>query len=227
MSKDKGYCTAFLEVCNLAEALGVQNIEALPGCWEYSWDDYKIVVNGKKENRTPSFSSDMEIPPYHCFIVKNDMPVGLIYPEGGSLMQRDDCNEDIFIDAVVAETKRVKQTPKVNTQMKSAFEAYDKIKDICKRTTGIDLQKTGTWQHQLKDGIWRIAYNNTDLPLASDYCQTKIDPDHCLVQFNTHTVGYFTKDHGYFLKALDCSEKIFCNALDKEIRHLKKAGMEA
>lgn len=85
---------AFYVIAELAEARGVTSIGDLPGCWETEAGEFKIKVNGHREEID-------DIPSYHALIEANGWPLGLISPAGGVLMAsgREESTESLFIAA--------------------------------------------------------------------------------------------------------------------------------
>ena len=72
---------AFARVVELAEALGVSRINEVEGCWEHSWGDWLLAVNGHKEEQRASDGAP--VPPYHAYMAYARMPAALLSPAGG------------------------------------------------------------------------------------------------------------------------------------------------
>lgn len=94
-------CTAFGVIIQLGNALGVRDINQLPGCWEHAVDDqWRIALNGHGDERTAFGRAT--VPPYHIYVEYNGWPAGLIGPAGGVIAAGDGATEDTFIAAVEA-----------------------------------------------------------------------------------------------------------------------------
>lgn len=88
---------AYSSVLNLAQAMNVEEINKLDGCWEVelSPGGFFFSMNGHIE--TIRNRHDIEVEPFTFVIHFDDMPVGIIGPTGGTCMKGA---EDDFIDAV-------------------------------------------------------------------------------------------------------------------------------
>jgi hypothetical protein len=98
-------------IVNLAGVLGVENITALPGCWEHQIDDqWWLALNGKK---TPTkCSHGAEVPPFHFYVEFNGWPAGIFSIRGdGEFAAGSAANEDMFIAAVDAAVERARKEP--------------------------------------------------------------------------------------------------------------------
>jgi len=75
---------AFTLIIAIAEARGVANIAALPGCWEFSAGSWSIAVNGHREERVATAGD--KVPPFHALATNADLIAGiaLISPSGGT-----------------------------------------------------------------------------------------------------------------------------------------------
>ena len=75
---------AFALILAIAEARGVANIAALPGCWEFSAGSWSIAVNGHREELTTPAGD--KVPPFHALATNADLLAGvaLISPRGGT-----------------------------------------------------------------------------------------------------------------------------------------------
>lgn len=94
---------AFARIAELGGALGVRNVNELPGCWEHQIDEHwHLSLNGHKEAITDS--KGREVPPFHASIDWNGWPAGLISPGGGIIAAGACANEDTFIEALKAAT---------------------------------------------------------------------------------------------------------------------------
>ena len=105
---------AFVRVAELARALGVRDINQLPGCWEVQVDGrWWLAMNG--HGHMVKASDDAEVPPYSAWIKFNGWPAGVISPTGGVIAAGRLANEDIFIaalkDRVVREGVAVRGFP--------------------------------------------------------------------------------------------------------------------
>lgn len=90
---------AFYEIANLAERLGVKDINVLPGCWEFRLDDqWWIAVNGRKE--AVKCSTGVMVEPVHAYVEYNGWPAGVLTPYGGVIAAGSAANEQTFIDAL-------------------------------------------------------------------------------------------------------------------------------
>jgi hypothetical protein len=109
---------AFMAVVELAEALGVERIDRLPGCWEHKVDaQWFIAVNG---HTTPKairgFAGGaaampgevLFIDPLHVYLEFNGFPAGIIGMRSGLLAAGSAANEDTLIAALRAATARAK-----------------------------------------------------------------------------------------------------------------------
>lgn len=86
----------FALILAIAEARGVSNIAALPGCWEFTAGPWRVAVNGHREERTTAAGD--KVPPFHALAV-NPFTFGgvaLISPSGGM------CAAGIEDDLIVA-----------------------------------------------------------------------------------------------------------------------------
>mgnify|MGYP001580137362 CR=1 FL=1 len=102
MAETTGICEAFVAVCELGEALGVQPLNQHAGCWEHNVDArWKIAVNGHGEPVLCGMS-DVPIAPFTCYVMFNGWPAGIITPYGGTIAAGEAANEDAFIAAVRA-----------------------------------------------------------------------------------------------------------------------------
>lgn len=101
MSTTERYCEAFCRVVELCEALGVRNLNQLPGCWEHQIDDHWwVAVNALKQ--PVECSRGYTVQPYDCFVEYNGFPAGSFNPYGGILAAGEAANERTFIEAIKA-----------------------------------------------------------------------------------------------------------------------------
>src|SRR5262245_31738092 len=99
---------AFVAVADLAAALGVSNINRLPGCWEYDVDEqWRIALNGHEQ--PTKCERGMAVAPFHCYVEFNGWPAGELSPYGGYFAVGDAANEDAFIEALKAATEKAKK----------------------------------------------------------------------------------------------------------------------
>ena len=95
----------------LAEAMGVRNIKALPGCWEVVIDEqWWLAVNGHKEPTacSPSDGRSVAVPPYSVYVEFNGWPAGILNIGGDEIVAGAAANEDALIDAIKAKTAKVR-----------------------------------------------------------------------------------------------------------------------
>lgn len=93
-------CEAMVKISELASALGVVNIKALPGCWQHKVDDqWEFAVNGHSE---PVDYEGTPILPYSAFVKFNGWPAGVVTPFGGEFVAGEAANEDTFLAALTA-----------------------------------------------------------------------------------------------------------------------------
>ena len=96
---------AFARIAALGGALGVRNVNKLPGCWEHQVDErWWISLNGHKE--TIKDSHGAEVPGFHAAIEYNGWPAGIISPIGGIIAAGEGANEHNFIEALKAATAK-------------------------------------------------------------------------------------------------------------------------
>ena len=104
---DKNTCVL---VAKLAEALGVQAINKLPGCWECKIDKHwKVVCNGhtKPIPWIDGFGRPVIIEPFEMYFEFNGWPAGSISPATGGLFAAGtEANLDTLMAALIAATKK-------------------------------------------------------------------------------------------------------------------------
>ena len=92
-------CAAYAKVGELAQALGVRNINELEGCWEHQINDqWWIAVNGHKAE--VRCSKGGRVPSFECYVEFNGWPAGVIGLDGGLIAAGDEANEDALIAAL-------------------------------------------------------------------------------------------------------------------------------
>jgi hypothetical protein len=90
---------AFAMIAELGSALGVRDVNKLPGCWEHQVDEqWWIALNGHRETIKDSHGSD--VMPFHAVIEFNGWPAGIISPAGGIIAAGSCANESTFIGAL-------------------------------------------------------------------------------------------------------------------------------
>jgi len=106
MSELKWVSLAFVQVAKLCEALGVEAINRLPGCWEHQVDDnWFIAANGHRE--PTKCTKGITVQPFHCYVEWNGFPAGEFHPiEGGFIAMGQLANEDTFIEALQRATEK-------------------------------------------------------------------------------------------------------------------------
>lgn len=101
---------AFARIAELGGALGVRDVNKLPGCWEHQVDElWHISLNGHR--KTIKDSKGFEVPSFHAAIEYNGWPAGLIGPGGGIIAAGECANEDTFIEALKAATLKAGRVP--------------------------------------------------------------------------------------------------------------------
>jgi hypothetical protein len=89
----------FGRIVELAESLGVQRINELPGCWEHKVDErWRIAVNAHREERKTSTGA--AVPPLCCYVEYNGWPAGILRPNGGIIAAGTGANEGTLIAAL-------------------------------------------------------------------------------------------------------------------------------
>jgi hypothetical protein len=92
---------AFIAIMQLAEALGVRDINKLDGCWERDLDGaWFFAVNGHQHEI--ACSKGAAVPPFHVYLEFNGWPAGIFSPRGGVIAAGEAANEGTFIEAVNA-----------------------------------------------------------------------------------------------------------------------------
>ena len=76
---------AFVKVCELGLSRGVENLNAIAGCWEQDVDgDWHIALNPHPETNTTS--DGYEVPPFGMTVKHKGFPVGVVGPYGGAML---------------------------------------------------------------------------------------------------------------------------------------------
>jgi hypothetical protein len=74
------YCPTWLLIARLADALGVKDYAALPGCWVCELDhEWALVVNG---HRVTEDCAGLTVPPGVCVVTRHGLAVAWIAPAG-------------------------------------------------------------------------------------------------------------------------------------------------
>jgi len=96
---------------DLAAALGVSEINQLPGCWIHRIDDdWTVAANGHREpmRAAPGGAMDVEILPFEMAIWWHGWLAGIIGPSGGAIADHPEgANEKhllVAIDWAIAQT---------------------------------------------------------------------------------------------------------------------------
>lgn len=116
---------AMVRIMEYADAKGVENLKALPGCWEEQIDDtWWIAFNGHNDARKVvimggrpldrSILGMVEVPPFHILIVHQGDPLGFIHAFGGEMIYKKGADEESFIEAMKRATVREGGTPSEN-----------------------------------------------------------------------------------------------------------------
>ena len=95
------YCEAFVKLVDLAEALGKNNIKALPGCCEIVIDDtWKVAINGHGKMCQSQFSKlKNPVPPYSAYVEFKNQIGAMLSVDAGWFLGYPGCNENAFIAA--------------------------------------------------------------------------------------------------------------------------------
>ena len=97
----------FDEICQLALALGVKNINQLPACWEHKVDEeWRIAVNAHNK---PVNAGDTTVPAFTAYLEFNGWPAGLISPYGGMMASGAIANEVELLKALRSARTRAEQ----------------------------------------------------------------------------------------------------------------------
>ncbi len=84
----------FSKVVDLAQALGVESINELDGCWTYQVSDkwlLKVNGHGREVDGVPAF---------HGYVEYNGWPAGVFSAQGGTIAGGANANEDALIEAL-------------------------------------------------------------------------------------------------------------------------------
>jgi len=88
----------FLLVCDLARALGVHDINKLPGCWEHRVDEqWSIAVNAHLKTMK---GLGVAVPPGNVYVEFNGWPAGFFTVYEGCLAAGTVANEETFAAAL-------------------------------------------------------------------------------------------------------------------------------
>jgi hypothetical protein len=105
MRRNVNLCEAMLLVGELAAALGVANINRLPGCWEHAIDaHWTIAVNGHQQ--PIKTSTGVEVAPFNVWVEFNGWPAGYFDASGGTLAAGEAANEVTFCEALRGAIRR-------------------------------------------------------------------------------------------------------------------------
>ncbi len=102
-----GVPALFMAICDLALALEVGNLSALPGVWSYEFGDFVVSINAHPTPRPDP--QGLQLQPYHASIHAPKYLAAVLVCSAhdgyGSIGMEDDA-----IAALVAETDRIKAT---------------------------------------------------------------------------------------------------------------------
>lgn len=85
-------------IVELAESMGVQDINQEAACWEVDIDSHwSISVNGHREAVTCVHG--VNVAPFTAYLQYNGWPAGMITPLSGLIAAGNAVNEQSFIDA--------------------------------------------------------------------------------------------------------------------------------
>lgn len=99
---------AFGKLADLCIALGQHPLNKHAGCWEHQVDErWWVCINGHPEPRKNS--DGFEVPQFDCVVKYNGWPAGMFGPYGGIIAAGDCANEETFIEALEAATKRASE----------------------------------------------------------------------------------------------------------------------
>jgi hypothetical protein len=97
---------AYMEIAELAIALGAAPLNQRPGAWVHRLDAHWVVaLNGHSftVDASPGGGGcDAPIRPFHAMIWYNGWPAGILAPTGGAIAAGEGANEDTLIDALRA-----------------------------------------------------------------------------------------------------------------------------
>jgi hypothetical protein len=96
----------FALIVELAEALGVRDINQLEGCWEVEVDSaWWFALNG---HGTPTEARGIHVPPFEVYVEYNGWPAGVVGPYAGVLAAGEGANEETFCAALRGRITAVK-----------------------------------------------------------------------------------------------------------------------
>lgn len=97
---------SFYKMADLVLALGVKNINQLPGCWEHHVDKHWwIAVNAHAKAVVNSHGTT--VPAFSMYIEFDGWPAGICDAGGGTIAAGALANEDTFIAALEAATRAI------------------------------------------------------------------------------------------------------------------------
>lgn len=106
---------AFMRIVELAGALGVQQIQQRPGCWEHQIDErWRVAVNPHKEPQDVPPRDDCmgaTVPYAHAAVWFNGWLAGLFSPAGGAIAAGEGANEGALIEALESAIRRAGKEP--------------------------------------------------------------------------------------------------------------------
>lgn len=94
---------AFHVAMEFAVASGAENIKDLPGCWSGKVDEHWSLKCNGHDHKIDG------VPPYCFYIEFNGWPAGIIAPNVGTIAAGKLANEETFISACLAATRKLKE----------------------------------------------------------------------------------------------------------------------
>lgn len=93
------YSEVFMKIGELGFALGMRNINQLPGCWEHQVDEqWFIALNAHAE--PTKCSKGTTVPAFTAYIEFNGWPAGIVNAHGGTIAAGEAANETTLIAAI-------------------------------------------------------------------------------------------------------------------------------
>lgn len=89
----------FNELCEFGMALGMKDLNQLPGCWEQQVDEHWWIACNAHRERVKC-STGESVPPFCFYIVFNGWPAGIVNAGGGTMCAGAIANESALIAAV-------------------------------------------------------------------------------------------------------------------------------